>query len=265
MTKQEIMDTLYEVRWYISEEWGVPEQQDNAKAAISRAIDATSAALSGGSCPDLPDPPDPPDGPGEFPNLKVALLVGHNRSSPGAWVVGDGLSESEYVFHNQIAELIREKGIPGVEFRRFNRTPGGGYSSEINRVYLQIDNFAPDLVIDMHFNGGGGDYGMVMYHYLSKTSRKVADAMSAVLHSELEVVDRDYNSAPGKESVPQLEPGENGYYSMKRSKSPSVLLEPFFGDRREHGNRIAQLGHGGYSDILIKSITAGLNALQATG
>lgn len=242
-----------------------------SRAQLTAAIDQVTAMTP---CPDtgalMPDPtspdivPDIPDPSPDTPDLhgKVALLVGHNeRGNQGAWTKGPEIRESEFVFYNKIADKMIELGLENVEFEKFNRTYGGGYTAEINRVYKAIDVFDPTLVIDMHFNGGGGDYSMVMYHHASKVSRRCADAMSVPFAQKFKA--RNYNLTEGKDSVTELSSGENGYYSMARAKCPSVLLEPFFGDNKEHSAIVDELGHEGYAKLCLIATAFGLNSIYS--
>lgn len=264
MKDQKLYDLATEVRWYIKAKWADAEQQDNARASADRLVDYITGVES------TPDPSEPevipptidpsPDSPDLFG--KVALLVGHNeRGNQGAWVVGDGISESEFKFYNKVADQMIKIGLGNVEFKRFNRTYGGGYTSEINRVYDEIDAFDPTLVIDMHFNGGGAAYSMVMYHHASKVSKRVADAMSVPFAQRLGL--KNYNHTDGKDSVTALSSGENGYYSMARAKCPSVLLEPFFGDHRPSADQIGRMGHSGYAELCLEATSKGLSAINS--
>jgi hypothetical protein len=261
MKNDELIELEFTKRWAINQPNVPAEVRDEILPLINRSLELLTGA------PDVPvDTPQPPTRPApDSPILtgKVALLVGHNSVSPGAWVVGNSLSESEYAFHNKVADLMIGRGLGSVEFKRFNRTKGGGYTSEINRVYSQIDKFAPDLTIDMHFNGGGGNYSMVMYLAGSKPSKAVADAMAAVFSDALGI--QDSRNAGDSDSIVELTSGENGYYSMKRARSTSVLLEPFFGDNKTHARRVEELGHSGYADLCLTAVSAGLSALRSNG
>jgi len=190
---------------------------------------------------------------------RVALLTGHNEKQPGAWIKSPSLKESEFTFYNKVFDIVINRGLDNVEFKRFNRTYGGGYTEEIDRVYKEIDEFNPTFVIDGHFNGGGGAYSMIMYYQQSKVSRRVADAMSVTFADAFSL--RNYNIEEGKESVPGLISGENGYYSMVKAKCPSVLLEPFFGDHWKSAAKVADMGHKGYASLLIESIKLGLSVI----
>jgi len=204
--------------------------------------------------PDIVDPkPDTPELYG-----RVALLTGHNEKQPGAWIKDPSLSESEFVFYNKVFDIVIDRGLDNVEFKRFNRTYGGGYTAEIDRVYKEIEAFDPTFVIDGHFNGGGGAYSMVMYYQQSKISRRVADAMSVTFAKAFGL--RNYN-LEGEKDIPSLVSGENGYYSMVKSKSPSVLLEPFFGDHLQSAAKVADMSHEGYASLLVESIKLGLSVI----
>lgn len=65
--------------------------------------------------------------------MKLAIVVGHNSVSQGA--VRQDTRESEFVWNGRLARHIeRLAGDYGIEVRTFFRTPGGGYSREIERV-----------------------------------------------------------------------------------------------------------------------------------
>jgi len=259
---EELKELEWTKKWYLDNE-APSEMRDWMLPLVGRSME-----LLTGSPALPPDPELPPDPNPDKPTLqgKIALLVGHNSRRTGAWVVGDGISESEFAFHNKVADIIIEKGLGDIEFRRFNRTYGGGYSSEINRAYSQIDAWGADLVNDMHFNGGSGNYGMVMYHHASKVSQRVANAMANVFSAQLGIPDnRNASSREDHQNLVKLTSGENGYYSMARAKCPSVLWEPFFGDNRAHAHVIGGMGHEGYADICLDALAAGINAVISEG
>lgn len=240
------------LRWYITNKWGDPDAQAEALDVADELIGYTASGQ-----PVAPiRPTKPQDGSLDLPEVtksaRVALLVGHNSRAPGAWVKPP-LNESEYVFNNQVANLVMEKGVEGVTFRRFNRTHGGGYSSEIRRVYAKINAFDPDLVLDMHFNGGGGHYCFMLYAHGSQKSRAAAAAMSPIFAEAIGAT--DYGDRP-------LKSGGRGYLSVIASPAPTVLTEPFFGDNQEHADAVARLGHDGIADLYRLAIVAALSSLS---
>lgn len=243
------------VRWYIENKWGDPEQKDNAYAAVTRLSNMLYGVEEKPTEPTPTDDPLPPDvdlDGLDTPSAKVAIVVGHNHSAPGAWVKPP-INESEFVFNNKVADVLIGGNTGNITFEKFNRTPGGGYAAEIDRVYEQVNKWGPEFIVELHFNGGGGDYTCMLAAESSPVSQECASIMSESFATTLGIRDA---------GVLKSGPGDRGGRSLYAGQANTVLTEPFFGDTQHHANMVDALGHSGIAYIYLQSITKVLHYLK---
>jgi len=262
MTEEELAEAqelIGSVRWYIGSRWGDPTQQANAYEEATRLSDllyGRPTDQSGGE-PEEPESPEEPEAPLEITPppvgaAKVALVVGHNRAAPGAWVKPP-TNESEYVFNGKVADLLIAADTGDVVFKKFLRTPGGGYNAEIDRVYAEVNAWRPDLIVELHFNGGGGNYTCMLAAEVSSVSQECATIMSSVFADALGIVDKGCFARSA---------GERGGRSLYAGDAYTVLTEPFFGDNQDHADKVAQIGHTGVAYVYLVAINEVLSFLE---
>jgi hypothetical protein len=192
------------------------------------------------------------ENPGVPAKIRLALMVGHNSVSPGAWLKPP-ISESEFVFWNRVVDIAVSEGIPGVEMRKFNRHyTRRGYAAEIAAAYEELNRWRPHLSKECHFNGGDGDYSFVLVGKGRETDARVAAAGQKVWAKRL-----GFRSLGVRERTK----GERGGRSLFAADCPQSLGEEFFGDNLHHAKRIAELGHEGVALILIESLKAQIEEL----
>tara|TARA_R100001510_G_C7656664_1_gene216936 strand:+ start:6609 stop:7388 length:780 start_codon:yes stop_codon:yes gene_type:complete len=242
------------VRWYIENKWGDPEQKDNAYSAVTRLSNMLYGVEESYKKPALPVCPTPTTGLDDLDNLpaKVALVVGHNQSASGAWV-NSPIDEPEFVFNSEVADILVGGNTGDIIFKKFKRTPGGGYTAEINRVYAEVNEWDPDFIVELHFNGGEGDYTCMLAAESSPASQDCAEIMSEVFASSLNTRDA---------GVFKTGPGDRGGKSLHAGRAYTVLSEPFFGDNQHHADLVYALGHSGIAYIYMKAISKALHYLQ---
>ena len=156
--------------------------------------------------------------------MKIAIVVGHNERAQGAVSV-DGTSE--FTRNSRLAEMIRDHDAREVGI--FFRTPGGGYSREIDRVYASVNEANPKCSIELHFNGGpprarGAET-------LSSGTRK-SMLLAREVHSRyVRVMDN------GDRGIKARARHERGGRSLWQGRAPAILTEPFFGSNAEDWRR----------------------------
>ena len=153
--------------------------------------------------------------------MKLAVVVGHNKTAQGAVSV-DGTSE--FVWNSTLAQLIKDISPKQVEI--FFRTPGGGYSREIDRVYSEVDTYAPDVSVELHFNGSASPTasGCLTLSSGSKKSLKLAQSIQAQTLKVLENRNR---------GIEVRQKNDRGGRSLWAGRAPAVMTEPFFGSNQE--------------------------------
>jgi hypothetical protein len=262
--KKESPTTL---RWLITNKWGDPAAQPEALKLIddivgfpapgnninqSPVVTPPSGAGDGAGSPDVSPAPNVTGGGVAIRARKVALVIGHNSVAKGAYADAP-VSAFEYDFHNRIvSEMLNLATVRNLECRRFLRTAGGGYNAEIDRVYRDVNGWRPDFVVEMHFNGGGGDYATMLHEQGNKLGALAAKAMLNTFAVRLGV--RPWGLMPRTIN-------DRGGRSVVKSNAPCVLTEPFFGDHEDHVKRVNQFSIDGMAVLYLDAIEAALTAI----
>lgn len=150
--------------------------------------------------------------------MKTAIVVGHNARAQGAVRVTDG--RTEFDWNSELAEMIRDHDKRNI--RIFYRTPGGGYSAEIDRVYAEVDKWGANVSIELHFNGALSPEatGCLMLSSGSLKSMRLAAALGKRCSALLGNPDR---------GIKKVTRHDRGGRSLWQGKAPAVLTEPYFG------------------------------------
>ena len=152
--------------------------------------------------------------------MKLAIVVGHNARSQGATRRDTG--ESEYSWNGRLAKMIEAHAARScVEVKTFRRTPGGGYSREIDRVYGQVDRWNADASIELHFNASENPRATGVETLSSGYSRSLILAA----HVQAAMVDA---LALRSRGVKVRSKSQRGGRSLHAGRCPAVLVEPFF-------------------------------------
>lgn len=153
---------------------------------------------------------------------KVFIGVGHGGSDPGAvkYIV-----EKEFTLKTafKVAEYLKEYGIEYMMSRTAD------IDTTMNGKVKQCNNYKPDLVVDIHFNAGGGQ-GFECYRYsgggVSKTlGENINSYVSKIMYS------RGVRTRLGDD-------GEDYFAIIRETKAPAVLLEGGFVDNEKDANFI---------------------------
>lgn len=152
---------------------------------------------------------------------RLAIVVGHNSASQGA-VRGD-TGESEFAWNGRLARRIEALGAEyDLEVRVFFRTPGGGYKTEIHRVYDEVDRWKADASIELHFNAAGSAAAEGTETLSSGTalSLRLAESVQREMVVALGTRDRGIKTRAAQ---------ERGGQSLIAGRAPAILVEPYFG------------------------------------
>lgn len=153
--------------------------------------------------------------------MKLAIVVGHNSARQGAERLDS--RESEFVWNGRLARRIeRLAGDYGLQVRTFFRTPGGGYSTEIRRVYAEVDAWGADASVELHFNGASS---------AEATGTETLSSGTALSLRLAESVQREMVLALGlrDRGIKTRSSSDRGGMSLISGRAPAILVEPFFG------------------------------------
>ncbi len=153
--------------------------------------------------------------------MKLAIVVGHNRSSQGA--IRQDTGETEFVWNSRLAEMIEQESdsFPEVQVKTFFRQPAGSYVTEINRVYDEVDAWDADASCELHFNShtSRSATGSEVLSSGSRKSLDFANAMQSAMIDALGLSDRGV----------KIRRSGRGSESLMSGRAPAILIEPFFG------------------------------------
>ena len=236
-------DLLYTLRWLVNESMPAGDNKKEALTILGSLLgESTAAAVR------TPEPTPKPISPStsSAPGGRVALVIGHNSKSKGAYVKGS-INQFEYDFNGEVAAIIQSRAYAGLETKIFRRVYNPSYSSEMSAVYSQVNAWNPDFILELHFNSyPGGDYSFMLYNANSSKSKAIAQEVNDVFIKHTGFKSQQKNG--GKTSK------DRGWQSLSKSKAPCVLTEPFFENCSEHLRKVESLGHAGMANIYLEAI-----------
>lgn len=155
--------------------------------------------------------------------MKVALVVGHRKGSPGAVNKSTGISE--FAFNKDLAEFIKTT-VQFCDVEVVYRDSYLGLPSKINEL-------KPDFIISLHCNAYNTSASgtETLYHHNSSESKRLAEILQGRMVACLGLPDRGIK-ARGVE--------DRGGYLLKNTNAPCVIAEPFFIDNDEDFKRVNQ-------------------------
>ena len=175
--------------------------------------------------------------------MKLAIVIGHNSRAQGAVRATDG--RTEYDWNGELAGLIQQHDPSSI--RVFQRTPGLGYSREIDEVYRQTDVWGAEMTMELHFNASANATasGCLMLSSGTRGSLVLAKSLQTACLGVMEGRDR---------GVVVRQRRDRGGRSLWQGKAPAVLTEPYFGSNAAEcmraGANIDQLAEAHYRAAL---------------
>lgn len=154
---------------------------------------------------------------------KIAIVIGHEASSPGAY--SPFLEKTEFDYNTQVASALED--VADI----YNRpTEGIGYMGKMAKLSRILNPLAYDLVIELHFNS------------YDKLANKRGIGTEAVIYPGNEKM-KSFGEAFCKEisetynmvnrGVKEASKGGRGWGFLSLLTANTIILEPFFGDEEE--------------------------------
>jgi len=159
------------------------------------------------------------------PRIKCALVIGHKKTSPGAY--NKHYEKHEFCFNENLSKKIEEELYTSDKsldvFRVYRRT----YSS----LPKDINELNPDFIISLHCNAFNrvASGSEVLFYHRSHTGKKYAKILQDKFIKFLELNDR---GIVGKTSE------DRGGYLLKNTNAPCIIAEPFFIDNDEDYKKV---------------------------
>lgn len=159
--------------------------------------------------------------------MKTAIVIGHHEKSKGAYSKYFGVREWD--FYNEVCKYLKNVSI------FYHNTEISGYTSRIKDTASRINRGNFDLVIEMHFNSAVHDSANgceTLYYYRSEKSKQFALTFSNLITSRTGIKSRN----GGLKALSNR--NDRGFASVYYTKSPTILIEPFFGNNTEDCKKI---------------------------
>ncbi|MBG0811642.1 N-acetylmuramoyl-L-alanine amidase [Methylosinus sp. H3A] len=168
--------------------------------------------------------------------FRVAIVVGHNRRSPGAFA-GSPINAHEFQFNQGVAQSIKDEAWHyNLEAETFLREPSASYGEEVKAVYDKVKDWGAGCSLELHFNSGqpSARGTSVLCRRDIGRPRALAESCRTSTVEALGLRDR------GVVLVDRSDRGGGSLYAL--DDVPGVLLEPFFGSNSDDCLTIASLG-----------------------
>jgi len=182
-------------------------------------------------------------------SMKIALVIGHRKSSQGAY---GSMGISEYSFYKEFVMELLDYLIDDNYIKVFERKDkGSGYSERMRDLHRRIDHWGADISISFHFNGSSKQE--VNGHeilYCSKKGKRIALRLDEKLDQYLPNNDRNIKKRTSK---------QRGGGFLCRGKSTCILIEPFFASHQS-----LYVRSGEERQNLISAISEFINELSLT-
>ena len=158
--------------------------------------------------------------------MKVALVIGHNKRSEGAYssIVG-----SEYNYWKRIADKIKSEIPELVDV--YERKPNKAYILEMNEVLKELNKNDYKFCIELHFNAAASEQAngceCLVYHK-NNNAKELATNFMARLQNIFG------SKIRGNHGIIEIQDSKiRGGYGICKSKDTYILVEPFFGSNND--------------------------------
>ena len=153
---------------------------------------------------------------------KVALIIGHNSRSKGAYSIILG---SEYTYWKRIAEKIKTviPQIVDVYERKANKC----YTKEMNKVLEELNKNDYKFCLELHFNSSTNSQANgceCLVYYKNNNAKELATNFMARLQNVFGSKIRNNHGI-----IEIQDSKTRGGYGICNSKDTYILVEPFFG------------------------------------
>lgn len=154
--------------------------------------------------------------------MKVALIIGHNKRSKGAYsqIVG-----SEYDYWKRIAEKIKTEIPEMVDV--YERKPNKFYVPEMEEVLKELNKNDYKTCLELHFNSSTNSQANgceCLVYYKNNKAKELATNFMARLQNIFG------SKIRGNHGIIEIQDSKvRGGYGICNSKDTYILVEPFFG------------------------------------
>lgn len=205
---------------------------------------------------------------------KLAVVIGHNPVQKGAHTICP-LCCSEFEFNTKVAKIMKAIAeANSIDVEIFFRQYYGVYKNELGRrtsnlrkeikkVYSKVNEWNPDLSIELHFNAYRPN--------VSGTETLSSGSPNSMLYAQLmqsqmvKLFDRNTkNKGDRGVKIRNSENRGRGYLSLVSSRCPAILVEPFFGSNTEDCMLMFKIGLERLANTYIDASYEALDKIHTT-
>lgn len=158
--------------------------------------------------------------------MKVALIIGHNKRSKGAYSTIIG---SEYDYWKTIAEKIKTEIPELVDV--YERKPNKFYVPEMEEVLKELNKNDYKICLELHFNSSTNSQANgceCLVYYKNNEAKGLATNFMARLQNIFG------SKIRGNHGIIEIQDSKvRGGYGICNSKDTYILVEPFFGSNQD--------------------------------
>lgn len=156
---------------------------------------------------------------------KVALIVGHNPRSRGAY--SPFLRKSEYEYYREVVDIIN-KIDDTIDI--YTREANENYIAEMKPVVAEINKYNYDYILELHFNSAidRNTRGcLCLAHKNSFKGKNIAKTFNEKINKIFGIPIKNGGLIEITDS------SQRGAFGICKTFAPYVLIEPFFGSNEE--------------------------------
>ena len=186
--------------------------------------------------------------------MKVALVIGHNSRSKGAF---SSIIGTEYDYWKRIAEKIKAE-IPNL-VDIYERQPNESYLKEMRKVINEMDKHDYKYCLELHFNASSSEKSngceCIIYKGNKKAEVLATQFMARLQNnfgSKIRIKENTIITTKEKGQEEKIEEkvrthglilvqdsSTRGGYGICKSRHTYLLLEPFFGSNPDESLKFA--------------------------
>ena len=157
---------------------------------------------------------------------KVALIIGHNDRSRGAY---SPILLSEFKYWKKIAEKIKGEILEVVDV--YERKANKCYTKEMNEVLKELNKNDYNFCLELHFNSSlnrNANGCECLVYWKNEKAKELATDFMARLQNVFG------SKIRGNHGIIEIQDSKTrGGYGICNSKDTYILLEPFFGSNND--------------------------------
>lgn len=152
---------------------------------------------------------------------KMAYVVGHRKSSPGAYSPHGILPEFEFN-----SEIVKQIDSPYIDIYFYEDTPG--YMNRVEKLAEEVNSKDYKAVIELHYNSTKNPKANgteALFFKGSIVGKEIAEGLSSSFSLGFNLKNRGVKALSNS--------NQRGYGFLESIKAPAIIFEPIFGSNKD--------------------------------